>query len=327
MKMKGLFVAIIAGALSVSAFAQQQRGAVTPEQLQKITAAMPDKAAAQPQKARKLLVFNLCGPRGFVHDSIPHGTKAMEIMGQKTGAWTTTVSNDPAVFEPESLNQFDAVVMVNTTADLFAAPPNATEEQKQAYKSREARIRQSLLEFVRSGKGLAGIHAATDCFYNWPEFGKMIGGYFDGHPWQAGDTVTLKVDDPKHPINGCFHEPNYTITDEIYQFKDPYTRDALHILTSLDTTKTDMTKKGIKRTDGDFAVSWVREYGKGRVFYCSIGHRQDIYWNPVILKHYLAGIQFALGDLQCDAAPSGKKVALGNDEIGFIVLGKAPTQK
>jgi hypothetical protein len=321
MKMKALMVGLLTGAMSLSAWAQQpKQNVVTEEQLQKITAAMPEKAPAQPQQARKVLVFNLCGPRGFVHDSIPHGTKAMQLLGEKTGAWTATVSNDPAVFEPESLKQFDAVVMVNTTADLFAAPPNATEEQKQAAKSREARLRESLLNFVNSGKGLAGIHAATDCFYNWADYGKMMGGYFDGHPWH--EKVTLDIEDPKHPVNACFEGAGeFVITDEIYQFKDPYTRDALHILTSLNTAKTNMTKQGIKRTDGDFAVSWVRQSGQGRVFYCSIGHRQEIYWNPVILKHYLAGIQYALGDLKCDATPNGKKkVAVGGDEIGWFVL-------
>ena len=76
------------------------------------------------------------------------------------------------------------------------------------------------------------------------------------------------------------------------------------MLLSLDTARTDMQKPEIKRTDGDFALSWIRDYGQGGVFYSARGHQQDVYWRPTILKHYLAGIQFALGDLEADATPS-----------------------
>jgi type 1 glutamine amidotransferase len=76
-----------------------------------------------------------------------------------------------------------------------------------------------------------------------------------------------------------------------------------HAATDCFYTKTDMTKNGIKRADNDFGVSWVHKYGKGRVFYCSLGHREETYWNPVMLKYYLSGIQFATGDLKADASP------------------------
>ena len=145
------------------------------------------------------------------------------------------------------------------------------------------------------GKGLIGIHAATDCFYKWSDFGELMGGYFDGHPWN--EQVTIKLDDPGHPVNAAFGGQPFQVTDEIYQIRDPYSRERLRVLLSLDTTQTDMNKQGIKRTDGDFAVSWVRRHGRGRVFYCSLGHREEIFWNPQVLRHYLDGIQYACGDL------------------------------
>lgn len=258
-----------------------------PEEVANVEKAIPAKARVEPAKPRKLLVFTLC--KGFVHSSIPIGTHAIVRMGEKTGAYTAVHSEDPAMFAPEKLAEFDAVCMLNTTGELFEDPA----------------LKQSLLDFIKSGKGLVGIHAATDCFYQWADFGQMIGGYFNGHPWGAGDTVTLKIDDPIHPVNRAFHGHGFSIMDEIYQFQDePYSRDMLRVLLSLDTDKTDMTKESIKRTDGDFAVAWVRQYGEGRVFYCSLGHNEKTYWNPKVAQHYLDGIQFALGDLEADTTPS-----------------------
>ncbi|MFQ5806314.1 MAG: family 16 glycoside hydrolase [Phycisphaerae bacterium] len=255
----------------------------TREQIEKMKAAAPAKATVRPHAPRKLLVFTLC--KGFRHSSVECGAKALEIMGEKTGAYQAVVSDDLSMFAAEQLRQFDAVCFGNTTGELFD----------------DAKLKKSFLAWVKSGEGVIGLHAATDCFYNWPEFGKMMGGYFDGHPWH--EQVTIKLDEPDHPINAAFEGKPFEVVDEIYQFREPYSREKLRVLLSLDTNKTDMGKQGIRRDDRDFAVSWVREYGKGRVFYCSLGHREEIFWNPTVLRHYLDGIQFALGDLKADATP------------------------
>lgn len=268
---------------------------VPPEVLAKIRSAAPDRAPAKPAQTRRLLVYTDC--KGFRHSAIPFATAALQVLGEKTGAFQTVASNDPAVFKPESLSQFDAVCFNNTTGELFDDPA----------------LKQSLLDFVKGGKGIVGLHAATDCFYKWPEFGELMGGYFDGHPWN--ETVTVKLDEPGHPLVSMFGGQPFEVADEIYQFKAPYSRHRLRVLLSLDTGKTDMTKAGIRRDDRDLAVSWVRNYGLGRVFYCSLGHREEIFWNPGVLRHYLAGIQFALGDLWADATPSSQ---LGKD--GWIDL-------
>jgi len=256
--------------------------------VQRITEAAPSKATARPKRPRRLLVFNLC--KGFRHKSIPWGAKALEIMGRKTGAYETVSSKDISMFEPDSLRRFDAVCMNNTTRELFGNSPEAE------------RLKKSLLEFVRGGKGIVGVHAATDAFYKWPEYGEMMGGYFWGHPWGSRDTVTIKIDEPDHPRCAAFEGKGFEITEEMYQFKDPYSRERLRVLMTIDLEKT--RKKGGKRKDNDYAVSWVRSYGKGRVFYCSLGHNNHIFWHPAILRHYLDGIQFAMGDLQADATPS-----------------------
>ena len=272
----------------LAAFRAATAGAAGPSQadLEKVSAALPSAPAVRPMKPRRVLIFTLC--RGFRHGSIPVGAAAVEMIGTKTGAYSSETTDDVQTFTREKLSGFDAVCMMNTTGELFAGAEN------------EGELKQSFTEFVEAGGGLIGIHAATDCFYKWPQYGEMMGGYFDGHPWHT--KVPVKNDDPAHPLNAAFGGAGFTITDEIYQFKNPYSRRQLRVLLSLDGSKMDLARG--KRADGDYAVSWIRRYGMGRVFYCSLGHRNEIFWNPDVLKHYLAGIQFALDDLQTDVRPS-----------------------
>ncbi len=276
---------------------------------EKIDAALPTTAPATPKQARKVLIYTQAA--GYVHSSIPDGAYAIQAMGTKTGAYASVISDDPAMFDADKLAGFDAIVLVSTTADFLlprtTKQPGSAEVLKQ-YQEALPQRQQNLLDFVNDGKGVMGIHAATDAFYKWAAYGDLMGGYFDGHPWH--EKVGIKIDDPDHPCNTCFGKKGFNIVDEIYQFKaDPWSREKLRVLTSLDVSKDSVTArkpKSEKRADEDFGVSWLREAGKGRVFYCSLGHREEIYWNPVVLQHYLAGIQFALGDLKVDTTPSAK---------------------
>ena len=292
--------------LGLQAVARPVSAELNPEHVKQVKSALPPQATMKPAQPRRLLVFNLC--RGYAHGAIPLGAETIEMLGEATGAFTTVVSDDIAVFEPETLQQFDAVVMNNTTGALFSHPEFDTlsAEEQQAAKAREARLKESLLAFVAGGKGIVGIHAATDCFYEWPEYGAMMGGYFDGHPWGAGDTVAVEIVDPEHPLCAAFGGRGFRIKDEIYQLKEPYSRENLRVLLRLDANGTDMTKNGIHRTDGDFGISWIRTYGEGRVFYCSLGHNESVFWNPQVLRFYLDGIQYALGDLPADATPTAQ---------------------
>ena len=257
--------------------------AVPDDQLEKVKAALPDKAYAKPLKPRTLLVFTLT--KGFRHSSVEIAAEALTLMGEKTGAWKTVVSDDVEMFAPDKLKAFDAVCFNNCTGTLF----------------NDADKKAALLAFVAGGKGIIGVHAATDCFYDWKEFGEMMGGYFDGHPYRD---ISVKLDDPKSPLTAMFEGKGFKISDEIYTFKEPYSREALHLLLSIDAPYTKLGEK--KRDDEDYAVSWIRETGKGRTFYCSLGHEHYIFWDPVLLKHYLAGVQYALGDLKANATPSAK---------------------
>jgi type 1 glutamine amidotransferase len=231
------------------------------------------------------------------------------MLGEKTRAYAAVHSEDPAFFDAEKLAQFDAVVMLNTTGDCLAeTKEKLTAEQEARLEQRKENLRQ----FVEGGKGLLGIHSATDTFYSWKVYGDMIGGWFKNHPWHT--EVPIKVDSPGHPLTTMFDpQQGFVIKDEIYQFAprdaqqsfngyQPYSRDKLRVLLSLDNRKFDVSEG--ERGDADYAISWVRSYGQGRVFYTVLGHNDFIYWHPVVLKHYLAGVQFVLGDLPADTTPS-----------------------
>jgi len=275
----------------------------SPEEIAKMQAAMPAKATAKPAKPRKILILSQC--EGFKHSSVPYAEKAFEILGQKTGAFTTVATIDSGILESPEFDTFDAILMNSTTMRLpllQVDTKDMNEAQKQALEVRELAVQKRFIDFVRNGKALIGVHAGTDCFYKWPEYGEMMGGYFNSHPWN--EDVTVKLDDPGHPLMKAFRGQSFVVKDEIYQFKEPYSRDKLRVLLSLDVTRINMNKKNIRRDDGDFAVAWIHRYGKGRVFYFSLGHRHEIFWTESIMQCYLDGIQYALGDLPCDDLPS-----------------------
>jgi type 1 glutamine amidotransferase len=288
---------------SCSSIASAEPPPLPEEARSRIDAALPDAAPAAAAHPRKLLIFTKT--RGYTHESIPYGAYALQRMGERTRAYQADVTDDIDVFDPSALSHYDAVCLLNTTSEFFL-PPNEKAEameftERVALVRRDVDLKKSFAGFLSCGKGFVGIHSATDSMYNWPEYGRIIGAYFDGHPWD--ERVVLRVEEPGHPLNAPFSGTAFEIADEIYQFREPYSRDNLRVLLSVDPQGTDMTKADIRRADGDFAVSWVRRYGEGRVFYCSLGHRPEVFWNPTVLRHYLAGIQFALGDLQADATP------------------------
>jgi type 1 glutamine amidotransferase len=277
--------AIVAGSASgVGSPAKLRK--LTAKEVEKMEQVIPAEAKAKPAKPRKILVFWLC--KGYFHESIPVINEAIGLMGEKTGAYEAVFSDDMNEFSAENLAKYDAVIFNNTSRLTFDDP-----------KQREA-----LMDFVKGGKGIVGIHAATDNFYNWHEAADMMGGLFVGHPWTAGGTWAIKNVDPNNPINSAFEGKGFKIKDEIYRQKKLRPVENRRILLALDlddpATK---AAKGAKESDRDMPVSWIKDYGKGRVFYCGLGHNDRVIFRPDILQHYLAGIQFAIGDLKVDATP------------------------
>ncbi len=265
---------------------QKQLSPVSASILEKIDNAAPAKATVKPAKSRKILVFYLC--KGYYHESIPVTNKAIELMGKKTGAYKTVFSDDMKIFDAKKLAEFDAILFNNTTHLDFNKPGQ----------------RQALMDFVKGGKGIIGLHAATDNFYNWPEAAEMMGGLFVAHPWTASGVWAIKNYEPNHPLNAAFKGEGFKVRDEIYRQKKLSAVENRRILLTLDlddpATK---NAKGAMESDRDMPVSWIKDYGKGRIFFCGLGHNNEIYYRPAILQHELDGIQFALGDLKVDATP------------------------
>jgi len=284
---------------------------VKPADLMKIEAALPDKAPATHNAPHKVLIFSKTN--GFRHSSIPVGAAALTLLGEKTGAYTSVHSEDESYFEPAKLKQFDAVIMLNTTGEVFRLADKAMPKDAEARKAvleREEMLKQSLVDFVKGGGGLVGIHAATDTYHTWGAYNRMMGGAFIKHPWTSNSSVSVKNLAPDHPLNQVFKSKGFDIVDEIYQFRpDTALPTERRMLLALDKDKMDVSRG--KREDGFYAIAWVSTYGKGRTFYCSLGHNDHIYYNPAMLQHYLAGIQYALGDLPADATPTAGAGAAG----------------
>lgn len=203
-------------------------------------------------------------------------------LGPKTGLFNVVCSQDSRTeITAEKLKNYDAVFFY-TTGSL---PISETQKS-------------DLLAFIRSGKGFAGSHCATDTFYDWKEYGELIGGYFDGHPWH--EKVRVLVEDRKNPATKHLGD-SFEITDEIYQFRTPYSREKLRVLMRLDMTS---VKNPGKRKDGDNALAWIRTFDKGRVFYTALGHRDEVWRDPRFQEHVLGGLRFIFFLEDADATPS-----------------------
>jgi len=297
-------VAALVTATAGAQEAAKERFKVSPVLLKKVEAALPDKAPVQPKGPHKVLIFSKTN--GFRHGSIPVGVAAVTLLGEKTGAYTSVQSEDDAYFEPAKLKEFDAVIMLNTTMEIFRPAKMPTDaKSRDLALEREAMLKQSLVDFVKGGGGLAGIHAATDTYHNWGEYNRMMGGTFAGHPWHKSVPVTNLA--PDHPLNQMFKGKGFEVVDEIYQFRqDTALPTDRKMLLALDGGRMDVSRGN--RKDGLYPISWLSTYGKGHTFYCSLGHNDHIFFNPAILQHYLAGIQYALGDLPADATPTASGV-------------------
>ena len=392
--------------------AAPQNQTPNPKDVEAMMAALPDKAPAKPKQPRKILVLGKAA--GFVHSSIPLAARTVEEIGKKTAAWSTTITYDPADINEQNLKQYDAIFLASTTGHFLDDPNDA---------AATAARRKALLDFVRGGKGLAGIHAASDSYHQnapaaggregrgrggpggrgggggrgtapvttqllsqgdkngdqklsreefavladawfdkmdpekrgrvsqedfpqrlaslappasppargatgfpvqppatqlgpdtqigtWPEFNKMLGGFFKFH-WNDGQLIHYKIDEPNHPLNAPFKGlTDFQVIDETYTYgRSTYSRENLRVLTSIDYAKMsaeDKAKEQFPRADGDYALSWIRREGKGRVFYEAHGHSERVYAMKPILAHVLYGIQYALGDLPADDSPSVK---------------------
>jgi type 1 glutamine amidotransferase/sugar phosphate isomerase/epimerase len=267
----------------------------------RIDAAIPRTAYVKPKQPRKLLVIDAC-VANMSHNTIPHFNLAIELMGKYTGAFQPVFSNDLDNLKWPKIKEWDAIYLNDTVGELFP----------------DLEIRQSLLRYVREGGGIGGWHGSGWASRNWPELGEMMGAADGPHRIEPG---YVKLDDAKSPINQAFDGTGIEHTEEFYRFHESgptayYSRDKVHVLLSMDLAKSPaMSKPGkngdmlYMRSDGDIAVAWIRSYGKGRVYYNSMGHMPETMMSKAIMGHVLAAIQFLVGDLDADTTPSARLAA------------------
>ncbi len=203
---------------------------------------------------------------------------AQEQFKKDDAAWQATLKDAFAkAFAPETLASFDGVMFVNTTGDLPV--PDLT----------------ALLDWVKSGKSFVGMHAATDTFKSSDAYCDFIGGHFAGHPWNAGGEHGFVVHEPNHRLTAMF-PPRFRWKDEIYQYDLRLKPENLRVLVSLDMPAS------TPKEPWHVPVSWVRDYGQGRVFYTNFGHNDATWKEPMFQKHMLEGIAWSLGRFDAPAA-------------------------
>ena len=274
-------------------------GVVGDAQRAAIEKALPAAASVAPAAPRRLLIFELNVGYGG-HPSIAHANLAFTLMGARTGAFEAVVSRDPQVFAADSLKRFDAVFLNNTVGNLFEDPA----------------LRRSLVEFVVGGRGLMGVHGASVAFTrwpgaheDWPEFGLMLGGRGARHR-ESTERVVITPELAGHALLAPFGNEPFEYRDEFFRVDDPYSRKRVRVLLSIDVARSGIGGPGdtrpAERTDGDYALAWLRRYGRGRVLYSTIGHNPYVFADPRMLDFYLRAAQFVLGDLDAPVTPSAR---------------------
>jgi uncharacterized protein len=237
-------------------------------------------SSARPAKKHLLVIGE---EKGYRHEAVSHAMATIERLGTECGLWETTLRTDTEVltkkkleYNAKNLNDFDAVLFY-TGGDL----------------EMDGQQKVDFISFIHDdGKGFIGVHSAAITFVDWPEYGDMIGGYYDEHPWLTFDAPII-VEDPSFP--GMQQWPrSFVLRDEIYQMRN-YSRSKVRVLMRLDVSKLDMKNKNVHRTDGDFAVTWAKMYGKGRVYYTTLGHVEENWDKPEFQQMITEAIAWAMG--------------------------------
>lgn len=231
---------------------------------------------------------------GYQHEVISHALAVLERLGHESGAYDMTIRTDSQLITKQPI-----AFKVGTgiaTGEQFLARNLTAYDAIFFFGVREIDLtadqRRDLLSFVRDdGKGLVAAHSAATAFFSWPEFGEMLGGRFDEHPWGIAE-ATVIVDAPRFPAMRRFPSP-FTIRDEHYQLKD-FSRSALRVLAHLDAGRLDLSRPLVHRTDRDFPVAWAKTYGSGRVFYSTLGHESALWDAGPVAPMYFEALRWAL---------------------------------
>lgn len=286
-----------------TANAQVEQFDCTPEWVKEIEGIAPAKAEVQPNKTHKILIFDRI--TGYDHWVTPHTSEIIKMLGNKTGAYETTISKDPFCFEAKNLKKYDAVVLNNTCSKgprrdlILDALEEDTKLSENEMIKKAAELEANLIKYVKKGGGLMVAHGGIVMQNMSMAFSEMVGGSFDYHPKQQ--EVILELAEPEHPLTKAFNGKPFVHIDEPYLFNKAYDQKNFKPLLYMDTDKLDGKKQPIE--ENIRYVSWIKKHGKGRVFYVSPSHNAQSFEDVRLLKFYLNGAQYVLGDLKCDDSP------------------------
>ncbi len=256
---------------------------------------------------KKILVFSKA--TGYDHWTIPHNVEMLKLLGKKTNAFEVHIGYDIENFDRKNLKKYDAIILNNSNPsgphrDLFSDLLNQnTTLTDQEIKIKATNYEQNLMKYVTKGGGLMILHGAITVQNNSVPFSRMTGGSFDYHPKQQ--EIHVKEVDVNHPLVKAFKGKGLTHIDEPYFFKNAYFDYNFRPLLYMEVDKLDGLKKEV--AEKVIYVSWIKRHGKGRVFYSSPGHNAQSMDNPELLQFFLDGLQYVVGDLDCDDSPIGKK--------------------
>jgi len=254
------------------------------------------RGGARAAKVRKTLLIWADTRNGIAqHDSVSHAMSVIERLGYESGAYDSYIRTDSNIIAKQPLK--------TDGTPASGGPSLSTVDGIFFLGHREvpldAKQKTELLDFVREGKGFVAAHTATTAFLDWPEFGELIGGRYDDHPWNTAAGTVIN-EDPTFPATKHF-PASFAFTDEFYQAKD-YSRNKLRVLLRLDVSKMP-ANADVHRTDGDFPLVWAKTYGKGRVLYSALGHAASVWDDRDVQQMYLEAVKWSLGMTEADVTP------------------------
>jgi type 1 glutamine amidotransferase len=275
---------------------------------QKIEALAPSQMRFPSTSPKKILLFSL--HTGFEHWVIPHTEEVFKILGTKSKGLDIIPSKDIHQFEKESLANYDAIVLNNTCSkpdhrhlfwDQLRAESTADSASVMA-KAQE--LESNLIEFVWQGGGLLLLHGGITTLNNSSKFSDLVGASFDYHPPQQ--QVEVKLESPNHPLVAAFPKEGFSHVDEPYFYKNAYSKLNFTPLLYFDNAQIRSQRPNQELKSGKTYVAWIRPEGKGKVMYIAPSHNAQSFENPALLQFFLDGLQYVVGDVNCDETPINK---------------------
>ena len=212
-------------------------------------------------------VLMLTATAGFRHDSIPTAQTVMAALSASTGDFIVTMTEDLGSIRATALTDYHVLFFALTSGELPLSP-----EQKGA-----------MLEFVRGGKGFIGVHSASDTLYGWPDYGRLVGAYFQEHPWTQQGTIV--VEDQAHPATRGLDQ-RFSLLEEFYTFREN-PRAQVQVLLRLDAASVGAI--------GDYPLAWAHAYGNGRAYYNALGHFTSTWNDSRFQQQLVSAIRWAAG--------------------------------